>query len=93
MLTRASSIDDHKYVGAYCVFVRNNLVSWSSKKQIVVARSSSASKDRALAHSASEIIWLKELLPKLNISNSVKLILWCDNLSVEGPCTKPCFSC
>lgn len=61
----SSNIDDRKFVVAYCVFVGNNPVSWSSKKQTTVARSSTESEYKALTHAASEIIWLKQLLCEL----------------------------
>lgn len=57
----ASNIDDRKFVAAYCVYYGNTLVSWSSKKQTAVARSSTESEYRALAHVAAEIIWLVNL--------------------------------
>lgn len=55
----AANVDDHRSVAAYCVFVGNNLVSWSSKKQSVVARSSTESEYRALTHASAEISWLQ----------------------------------
>jgi hypothetical protein len=40
----------------YCMFVGGNLVSWRSKKQYVVARSSAKAEYRALASAACELI-------------------------------------
>jgi hypothetical protein len=57
----ASSPDDRRSIGGYCEYLRHTLVAWSSKKQ-VVARSSIESKDKALAHVAAEIAWMKALL-------------------------------
>lgn len=42
----ASNVDDRRSITTYCVFVRNNLVSLSSKKQNVVARLSTSTLSR-----------------------------------------------
>lgn len=39
----ACSPDDQRSVAAYCLFLGHSLVAWSSKKQSVVARSSTES--------------------------------------------------
>lgn len=81
----ASNLDDRKSVAAYCVFLGESLVSWSSKKQAVVARSSTESEYRA------EIIWLQQLLSEIGISSLTPPILWCDNLSAGALAVNPVF--
>jgi len=44
----------------YCTFVGENLVTWRSKKQNVVSRSSAEADYRVMAHTACEMIWLKK---------------------------------
>lgn len=85
----ASNVDDRRSVAAYCVFIGNNLVSWSSKKQTVVARLSTESEYRALAHTAAEIAWIHQLLTELSIPQTVKLVIWCDNISAGALATNP----
>ena len=54
---------DRKSTTGFCTFVGGNLVTWKSKKQSVVARSSAEAEYRAMASTASELTWIKQLLP------------------------------
>ncbi|KAL0539470.1 hypothetical protein IC582_023682 [Cucumis melo] len=87
----ASNINDRKSIVAYCIFIGNTLVFWSSKKQTVVARSSTKSEYRALALVASEVIWLKQLLLELTSYPSRKPVIWCDNISSGALAMNPVF--
>ncbi|CAL8175713.1 unnamed protein product [Prunus armeniaca] len=46
----AGSVSDRRSTTGYCTFVGGNLVTWRSKKQSVVARSSAEAEFRAMAH-------------------------------------------
>jgi len=47
---RTGSLDDRQSTSRYCTFVGGNLVSWCSKKQSVVACSTSEVEFRSMAH-------------------------------------------
>ena len=59
----------------------DSLISWRSKKQTVVARSSTEAEYRALAATTAELIWLRCLLQDLGIDCSTATQLHCDNQS------------
>ena len=73
------SIVDRRSTSGYCSFVDGNLVTWRSKKQNVVARSSAKAEFRAVAHGICEITWIRRLLEELKMTSSSPMKLYCDN--------------
>ncbi|GKA37542.1 ribonuclease H-like domain-containing protein [Tanacetum coccineum] len=49
----------------YCVFLGNNLLSWSSKRQFTLSRSSAEAEYRGVANAVAETCWLRNLLREL----------------------------
>jgi hypothetical protein len=76
----AGILDDRKSTSAYLLFLGNTPISWSSKKQRAIARSSIEAEYRALATAATESVWLLSLLQELKFSLSQPPLLLCDNL-------------
>ena len=75
----AGSITDRRSTSGYCTFVGGNLVTWRSKKQSVVARSSAEAEFRSVAHGICEVLWIRRLLEDLKISSPLPMKIYCDN--------------
>uniref|UniRef100_A0A2N9GY11 Reverse transcriptase Ty1/copia-type domain-containing protein n=1 Tax=Fagus sylvatica TaxID=28930 RepID=A0A2N9GY11_FAGSY len=72
---------DRRSTTGYCFLLGDSLISWRSKKQSVVARSSTEAKYRALADTTVELLWLRWLLQDLGIDCSTAVPIHCDNRS------------
>ncbi|RVW35065.1 Retrovirus-related Pol polyprotein from transposon RE1 [Vitis vinifera] len=75
----AGSVIDKRSTSRYCTFVGGNLVTWQSKKQSVVARSSAKAEFRVVAHGICEVLWIKQLLEELKATSPLPMKVFCDN--------------
>ena len=87
----AGSPTNRRSTLGYCVFIGGNLISWKSKKQDVVVRSSVEAEYRAMALATCELIWLKHLLQELIFGKDEQMKLICDNQVVLHISSNPIF--
>jgi hypothetical protein len=77
----AGDSEDRKSTGGYVVFLGEGAVSWSSKKQSMVALSSTESEYIALSEAAREILWVRWFLDSINIAFDKPTTIFEDNQS------------
>jgi len=87
----AGDVNDRRSTSGYCVLMGGNLISWRSKKQTVVARSSTEAEYRAMAHATCELLCLKHLLEELKFCELGPMELKCDNQSALYLSSNPVF--
>jgi hypothetical protein len=71
------------------VFLSDNLISWASKRQNIVSRSSAEAEYRAMANGMAEACWLRQLLVELHSPLSWATLVYCDNVSTVYLSTNP----
>nr|GFC28181.1 ribonuclease H-like domain-containing protein [Tanacetum cinerariifolium] len=73
--TQLSEYTDVDWVGCpvirrsitgYCVFLGDNLLSWSAKRQVTLSRSSDEAEYRGVANVVAETAWIRNLLCELH---------------------------
>lgn len=78
--------DNRSSVSANIVFLGPNAVSWSSKKQLTIARSSTEAEYRSIASTAAELVWIQSLLQELGIKLPPSPPIYCDNIGATYLC-------
>lgn len=74
-------LDTRRSISGYVLMLGKSPISWKSKKQSVVSRSSSEAEYRAMSATAAEVTWMVRLLEELGVKDLKPITLHCDNQS------------
>jgi hypothetical protein len=87
----AGCLDSRRSISGQCFFLGKSLISWRTKKHLVVSRSSSEAEYKALGAATYELQWLLYLLKDLHVITVKLHVLYCDNQSALYITANPVF--
>ncbi|KAL2228363.1 UNVERIFIED_CONTAM: Retrovirus-related Pol polyprotein from transposon RE1, partial [Sesamum indicum] len=71
-----------KSLTGYCIFLGGSLISWKTKKQTTVSRSTAEAEYRSMGSTTCELIWIHSLLKDLKVDVQTPIPFYCDNQAV-----------
>ncbi|KAM1422622.1 hypothetical protein ACFX2I_004733 [Malus domestica] len=87
----AADITTRRSLSGFVVYIGSNPVSWQSKKQSIVSRSSTEAEYKALAHCTADVSWIRSVFKDIHQFLPRPPALHCDNLSALALSSNPVF--
>jgi len=84
-------INSRRSITGYLVQYGGSPISWKSKKQVTVSRSSAEAEYRAMASTAAEIVWIVGLFEELGVKITLPVPLYSNNTSALQIAANPVF--
>ena len=83
--------NEYVSTNAYIIYLGSQPISWTSKKQKGVARSSTEAEYCSVANTAAEVRWVVSLLRELGLPIRQTPTIYCDNIGATYLCANPVF--
>nr|GEZ75789.1 ribonuclease H-like domain-containing protein [Tanacetum cinerariifolium] len=78
----AGCLATRQSTSGYCVFLGDNLLTWSSKRHDTLSRSSDETEYHGVANAVAETSWIRNLLRELQTLLFTVTLVYCDNVNV-----------
>ncbi|GJZ09610.1 ribonuclease H-like domain-containing protein [Tanacetum coccineum] len=88
---KAKCTATRRSITGYAVYLGDSLISQKSKKQNVLARSSTEAEYRAMSNVTCEVIWVLKILTELRVKYVTLVNIFCDNSAAIQIAANPMF--